>query len=66
MAKGEVLERAGFETSGYINKKGTPSGPGAHFNALPPGMNMEKQAVADIRELPYKELVKAEGFDGWE
>jgi len=71
MAKGNVLDKAGFQTSGYITKKGTPVANGAEigyiFNKMPPGMNIDKQDCADIRSLPYKEIVSASGYagDGW-
>jgi len=61
-------QKVGFEasTSSYIDKKGTPSGDGAHFNAMPPGMDIADQAVADIRPLPLKTLT-SESYpgDGW-
>ena len=67
MAKAS-LEKSGFQTSGYIDKKGTPVTYGAEigyiFNRLPPGMNIEKQQVADIRAEPYKEIVSADGYPG--
>lgn len=72
MAKnGNVLEKAGFQTSGYINKKGTPYAMGAEigyiFNRMPPGQEIEDQDTKDIRAQPYKELVSASGYpgDGW-
>jgi hypothetical protein len=51
----------GFRTSGFINKKGTPSGEGAKFNKLPPGDDITNQEVMDMagpgREgMPYKEI----------
>lgn len=56
----------GFKTSGYITKKGTPSGADAKFNQLPPGQNIADQECADIRDLPKKEIT-ASGYpgDGW-
>ena len=61
-------QRVGFEasTSAYIVKKGTPEGESAHFNAMPPGMNIEDQVVADIRPMPMKKLT-SESYpgDGW-
>lgn len=59
-------EKAGFETSGYIDKKGTPYGDGAMFNSLPPGMEISDQAVSDQRPMPMKTVV-SESFpgDGW-
>lgn len=43
----------GFQTSGYINKKGT-SAPG---NEMPPGMDIGDQSNADISEMKMKKLV---------
>ena len=49
------MEKTGFIKSGYIVKKGTPSGADAKFNKMPPGYNISEQEVADIREMPMKE-----------
>ena len=71
MAKGNVLDKAGLQTTGYIDKKGTPVTMGAQigyiFNRLPPGMNIMNQDVCDIRDEPMKELVSTAGYpgDGW-
>lgn len=49
----------GFIKSGYINKKGTPSGEKAMFNELPPGENIEKQKVSAVKEtesMPLKKI----------
>jgi hypothetical protein len=51
---GASLEKDGINDTGYLTKKGTPSGESAKFNMLPPGTNIEDQAVADIREEPLK------------
>ena len=51
---GASLDKDGIRDSGYLDKKGTPSGMEAKFNKLPPGTNIEDQAVADIREEPLK------------
>ena len=64
---GEVLDRAGIKDKGYINTKGIPSGLDARFNYLPPGMNIEDQKNADIKE---QKLYTWEGGlsypkDGW-
>jgi hypothetical protein len=61
------LDKAGFETDGYIVKKGTQSGESARFNYLPPGHDIQNQDCADIRDLPYHEITP-QGFkgDGWE
>lgn len=63
---GEVLDKAGVNNSGYIVKKNTPYGVGAMFNTLPPGMDIEDQELADIRQEPYKEITgKSYPGDGW-
>lgn len=63
---GPSLDKAGINNEGYLNKKGTPSGKSAMFNALPPGMDITDQAVSDIRDLPYKEVTsKSFPGDGW-
>ena len=51
---GQAVEKTGIKDAGYLDKKGTPSGESAKFNAMPPGMNIEDQAVCDIREQPMK------------
>jgi hypothetical protein len=64
---GEVLDKAGIKDSGYLTKKGTPSGMEAKFNHLPPGMNIEDQQICDIRAqevLTYKGGISYPG-DGW-
>lgn len=63
----KTLDKAGFQTSGYITKKGTPNGADAKFNYLPPGMNIDRQECADIRPLEMKQIVSASGYpgDGW-
>ena len=65
--KNDITEKSGFQTSGYIDKKGTPYGDTAMFNHLPPGMEMDDQAMADIRNMPMKTVV-SESYpgDGWE
>ena len=55
--KGSNYENSpGFIKSGYINKKGTPSGEKAMFNELPPGENIEKQRVSAVKESASKPL----------
>ena len=64
---GACVEKTGVKDSGYLTKKGTPSGEGAKFNMLPPGMNIEDQEVADIRGqkmLTYSGGISYPG-DGW-
>jgi hypothetical protein len=62
----DIGEKSGFQTSGYIDKKGTPYGEAAKFNAMPPGSDIDEQAVADIRPMPFKKLVdESYPGDGW-
>jgi hypothetical protein len=54
---GKTLDKDGVEDTGYLTKKGTPSGDGAKFNYLPPGMNIDDQENAEINSqemLTYK------------
>lgn len=60
---GKSLDKAGIERTGYIDKKGTPSGQDAMFNRLPPGEDITKQEVCDIRSQPYKEVTDL-GYPG--
>lgn len=63
----DIGEQSGFETDGYIVKKGTPYGEQAKFNYLPPGMNIDNQENKDIRSMPYKEVTDMSyPGDGWE
>lgn len=57
----------GFQTSGYINKKGTSVEGGS--NVLPPGYDIENQPNADIRDMPMKRVIQGSypgdgGFPG--
>lgn len=57
-AQSESLDKPGFIADGsYIDKKGTPSGEGAMFNRMPPGMDITNQQVCDINDMPMKQLV---------
>jgi len=62
----DIGEKSGFQTSGYIVKKGTPQGDGAKFNFLPPGMDITNQDITDMRDMPLKKLTN-ESYpgDGW-
>lgn len=51
---GSSLDKDGIQDTGYLDKKGTPSGESARFNMLPPGTNIDDQKVADIREMKMK------------
>ena len=53
---GASIDKAGIKNTGYLAKKGTPSGLDARFNYLPPGIDHSNQHDADIREQPYKEV----------
>lgn len=65
-SKQPSVEDAGINNTGYLVKKGTPYGVNAMFNTLPPGMDIEDQEIADIRQEPFKDLVDHTGFDGWD
>lgn len=66
-SKAPVLDRAGIDNVGYLNSKGTPSGEGAKFNKMPPGMDIEDQEVSDIRSMPEREVTGLSyPGDGWE
>ena len=62
MAGGEMV---GLSASGFITKKGAPTGE-MGFNVLPPG-DMIDQPDADIREMPMKSVTSI-GYpgDGWD
>lgn len=60
-------EKVGIKDDGYLVKKGLEFGVTAHYNSLPPGMDIEDQETADIRKM---ELVTYSGGlsypdDGW-
>lgn len=59
-------EKTGFQTTGYIDKKGTPYGEAAKLNLMPPGMEIENQDIAEINAMPMK-TVTSESYpgDGW-
>ena len=64
---GKTLDKSGINDSGYLTKKGTPSGLNAMFNYLPPGMDITDQKDADIREqrmITYSGGISYHG-DGW-
>jgi hypothetical protein len=63
--QGEALDRPGFQTDGYINKKGTPYGEAAKFNYLPPGQDIDNQEIADIYDMKQFNLVDFRGYDGF-
>lgn len=52
----DIGEKSGFQTEGYIFKKGTPQGESAMFNKMPPGMDITNQDVTDQRNMPMKKL----------
>lgn len=52
----DIGEKSGYQTSGYITKKGTPYGEAAKLNFLPPGMDISDQENKDIREMTLKKL----------
>lgn len=65
-ASGSNNEMIGFQTSGYIDKQGTPYGEAAKFNFLPPGMDISNQENAEIHMIPMKTIVAMSyPGDGW-
>lgn len=60
-------EMVGIKDEGYLVKKSTPHGVSAHFNTLPPGMDIEDQENADIRVMPMRTYSGGLSFptDGW-
>jgi len=64
---GQSESKSGVKDTGYIDKKGTPSGEKAMFNYLPPGTDIDNQECADIRDLPMKDYTGGLGYkgDGW-
>jgi hypothetical protein len=50
-------EMVGFQTSGYIDKKGTQDGDMTKFNVMPPGYDIANQPMADIRDMKMVKLV---------
>jgi hypothetical protein len=63
----DIGEKSGFQTEGYLVKKGTEYGEAAKFNFLPPGMDISNQVCKDIREMPFKEITDMSyPGDGWE
>ena len=62
----EKREAVGFIMSGYLDKKGTPSGEDAKFNHLPPGEDISNQAIVEINDMPLKKVVDISyPGDGW-
>lgn len=59
-------EMVGINDSGYLVKKGIQKGNNANFLSLPPGMDIEDQENADIRQMPLKKITGL-GYpgDGW-
>jgi len=60
-------EMVGVRNSGYLSKKNTVYGVNAMFNTLPPGMDIEDQEMADIREMEMVVYDTGLGYpgDGW-
>jgi hypothetical protein len=50
-------DKAGFVTSGYIDKNGTPYGENAKFNQMPPGMEIDAQTCAEINDMPMRRIL---------
>lgn len=57
-------EMVGIKDSGYIDKKGVLTG---MLNALPPGMDIDKQTGSDIRPMKLETYSGGMSFpgDGW-
>ncbi len=65
-ASGSDSEMIGFQTSGYIDKQGTPYGEAAKFNFMPPGMDISNQENVEIHDMAMKKLVATSyPGDGW-
>lgn len=74
---GPSLDHAGINDSGYLDKKGTPSGQrvsdsgieGHIFNQLPPGTDIAAQSVADIKRTDNMKVKEVTDMsypgDGW-
>lgn len=62
----DIGEKSGFITDGYIDKGGTPFGEDAKFNYLPPGMDINNQAMLEVHAMPLREIVESSyPGDGW-
>ena len=62
----DIGELSGFTTSGYLDKRDTPYGDSAHFNTMPPGMDISNQPIAEIHEMPMRTVVgMSYPGDGW-
>ena len=60
-------EMVGVRNSGYITKKNLEFGVNALTFSLPPGMDIEDQEIADIREMQLVVYDRGLGYpgDGW-
>ena len=60
-------EMVGIKDNGYIVKKNLPYGVNAHYNSLPPGMDIEDQEITDIRTMGMRAYKGGLGYpgDGW-
>lgn len=62
----DIGESSGFIVDGYLDKQGTPYGEAAKFNFLPPGMDINNQANAEIHDMPLRKLTdESYPEDGW-
>lgn len=50
-------DKAGFVTSGYIDKNGMAYGEGAMMNQMPPGMDITNQLYAEINDMPMRRIL---------
>jgi hypothetical protein len=64
----DIGEKSGFQanTDAYIVKKGMAYGEAAKLNILPPGMDINDQPYADIRDMELQTVVEISyPGDGW-
>jgi hypothetical protein len=51
---GQSIDKDGIKNTDYITKKGLEFGAQAMYNSLPPGMDLDDQENADIRQMPMR------------
>lgn len=62
----DIGEKSGFITDGYLDKGDTPFGEDAKFNFLPPGMDINNQAMLEVHDMPMRTVVDISyPEDGW-
>jgi hypothetical protein len=62
----DIGEKSGFQTDGFIDKKGMCYGEAAKLNFLPPGDEITNQEYAEFNNMPMRKLT-SESYpgDGW-